>query len=76
MPAGRIVQIGAEQSLWVCTPLNLGQRVLLTLWSVTAWDRGTVPGIMLHFVCERLVKAPLGSVLGGKGGLLPRFQFP
>lgn len=63
MPTGRIVQIGAEQSLCVCTPLNLGQKVLLlTLWSVTAWDRGTVPGILLHLVCGRLANPPGVSV--------------
>lgn len=73
---GRTVQTGAEQSLWVHTPLNLGHRVLLALCSVTAGDRGTVPSIILHLICGRLAKAPLRSVLGGKGDLLPRFQFP
>lgn len=39
-------------------------------------DKGTAPGIVLHLVCRRLVKAHLELVLGGKGGLLPTLQFP
>lgn len=37
--AGRIVQTGAEQSLWVHILLNSGQRVPLTLWSVCVGQR-------------------------------------
>lgn len=42
------VQTGTEQSLRICIPLNLGHRVVLTLWAVTAWDKGTVPSIVLE----------------------------
>lgn len=78
MPAGRIVQTGTEQSLWVHTAQSLGQRV------------HPVNAVVCHCMeqrnCSRHHTAlglwevgkppPPGLVLGGKGGLLPRSQFP
>lgn len=50
--------------------------ILLTLWSVTAWNRGTVPGITRHLVCGRLANPPPGVGAGWEGRSASQISVP